>query len=903
MNRRNFFRNSSLISLGVLVTQFPAWSRSIFAWEQPIHNIETDKAIDPQWLASLYERGEKIKYFKSKNELKYIGMPIGGLHTGTVYIGGDGRLWLWQIYNESYDGMKEGVEPKIVLWNNGKEQVRIRPRDGSAYIEPAIADNLRVLEQGFAISVYYKGKQLIKELRENHWDEIVFEPSYPTCTVTYSSADFPVDVKLTAYSPFIPLDIENSSLPMTTLHVEVVNKTDQPLDVLISGWLENGVHKNRKDFSSVRKVSVSKDLIDGKALFFECQQVSEKDLIASDYGSMAISCQHSDAIAVAQIKEWPINPADLISEAGSSNIGFNELQVGSLTVKRKIPAATKVKISYAISWHFNNVHPKLKERIKDAQNGYWYGTKFSNAYHVLEYYNQERNKLDENTLLWADTWNDSTLPYWFLDRTFVNIGTLATANTYRFATGRFWGWEGIGACAGTCTHVWQYGQAMGRIFPELERNLREVTDLDIAFKPETGAIIFRAEYESRPAIDGQAGVVLRFYRDHQMSRDNVFLKRNWANLKKAIQFIIDQDKNGDGMTDTPMENTLDAVWEGEISWIVGLCLAAVQAGGAMATEMGDRNFAKLCYDYVKKGSVNMDKELFNGDYYIHRPNTESGRKNLGSYNTCHIDQVYGQAWTFQLGMPRINDQKQTLAALRALWKYNFTMDVGPYIKTHLNGRPYALAGEGGMVMNTNPKNEAKAYGENETWQLGYFHECMSGFEHQVAAHMMAEGMVEESLVLTRVIHDRYHAAKRNPFNEIECSDHYARAMASYGTFVNACGYAYHGPNKYLAFAPKVLPEKFKSPFTTAEAWGSYEQIQQDTEQTSQLSVAYGNLQLQKFSIGKVRDEPVQKDRLKAVLNNKPLKLSRVEDGSDKLTVTFQKELQLNKGDLLQITWS
>jgi uncharacterized protein (DUF608 family) len=264
--------------------------------------------------------------------------------------------------------------------------------------------------------------------------------------------------------------------------------------------------------------------------------------------------------------------------------------------------------------------------------------------------------------------------------------------------------------------------------------------------------------------------------------------------------------------------------------------------------MGDKSFAKLCSDYVKKGSLNMDKELFNGDYYIHRPNQEAGRKKLGSYNTCHIDQVYGQAWTFQVGMPRINDQQQTLAALRALWKYNFTMDVGPYIKTHLNGRPYALAGEGGMVMNTNPKNEAKAYGENESWQLGYFHECMSGFEHQVAAHMMAEGMVDESLVLTRVIHDRYHAAKRNPFNEIECSDHYARAMASYGTFVNACGYAYHGPNKYLAFAPKVSPEKFKSPFTTAAAWGSYEQVVQGGEQKSKLSVAYGTCRCISFQL-------------------------------------------------------
>ena len=100
---------------------------------------------------------------------------------------------------------------------------------------------------------------------------------------------------------------------------------------------------------------------------------------------------------------------------------------------------------------------------------------------------------------------------------------------------------------------------------------------------------------------------------------------------------------------------------------------------------------------------------------------------------------------------------------------------------------------------------------------------MSGFEHQVAAHMMAEGMIEESLVLTRSIHDRYHAYKRNPFNEIECSDHYARAMASYGTFISACGFTYHGPKGQIGFSPKLTPENFKAPFTAAEGWGSYAQ--------------------------------------------------------------------------------
>ena len=61
-----------------------------------------------------------------------------------------------------------------------------------------------------------------------------------------------------------------------------------------------------------------------------------------------------------------------------------------------------------------------------------------------------------------------------------------------------------------------------------------------------------------------------------------------------MAFVIEQDKNKDGMEDTPMENTLDALWRGEISWIVGLCIAAVCAGQAMAEEMNDADFAEQC---------------------------------------------------------------------------------------------------------------------------------------------------------------------------------------------------------------------------------------------------------------------------------------------------------------------
>jgi non-lysosomal glucosylceramidase len=446
-------------------------------------------------------------------------------------------------------------------------------------------------------------------------------------------------------------------------------------------------------------------------------------------------------------------------------------------------------------------------------------------------------------------------------------------------------------------HVWQYAQAMARVFPSIERDTRERVDLGLSLQPD-GMIWYRGEVVKGPAIDGQAGTILRFYREHQMSADDAFLRNNWEKIKRATLWVIRQDRDQDGMEDTPIENTLDAVWDGQIAWLVGLCIAAVKAGQAMAEEMNDSAFAAICSAYVDKGMKNMESKLFNGEYFIHRPDEVSGRKKLGSYNTCHIDQVYGQSWAHQVSLGRVINRNQTLSALRALWKYNFTPDVGPYIRDRKGGRPYALPGEGGMVMNTNPANETKPYGENVTWQLGYFHECMSGFEHQVAAHMMAEGMVEEALVLTRMIHDRYHARKRNPFNEIECSDHYARAMASYGTFISACGFQYHGPKGQLGFSPAFQTENFRAPFITAEGWGTYQQQQKGRQFAAELAIVHGQLRLNSFSVATL---PGIKNIAVKAGNETPAFDHQLT--ADRFVITFKAPIVLRTGNLFTLTFS
>ena len=888
MERRKFIQNSGLLAAGLYHSPLKAIAGP-FAQPPLLHNIPIDKKLDPQWVKSLYQRGFVTTYKKTKNELQYIGMPIGGIFTGTVYLGGDGRLWLWDIFNEN----QNGIDPKTIEWGMdlhvGK---KVRPQDGSAYVQPA--KNIRPIEQGFAFKIVSGKKTIIKKLDASDWDEILFEATYPMAKLHYIDHRLGLDITASIFSPFIPLDEKNSGLPCTIYSFSVKNKTEKDVSVSILGWLENKIMLKSKKETDIRQntfESFSNCHIANSSIQLNG---SDNQQMLPDYGTMAIGALHAKCNANTSFT------LPVVAESFSQqNISTTSKKVSegpllnSVSTKHTIRGGQTIKADFIIGWHFANL--KLNPVIEGK--GRFYNQQFKNAVEVVQYVASNFAELSTNTALWRQTWYDSTLPWWFLERTFLNISTLATTTAHRFDSGRFYAWEGVGCCEGTCMHVWQYAQAMGRIFPGIERDTRERVDLGLSLTAN-GMIYYRGEVVKTAAIDGQAGTILRIYREHKMSSDKSFLKNNWEKIKLATTWVINQDKNKDGMEDTPIENTLDAVWDGEIAWLVGLCIAAAKAGEQMAIEMGDVPFANICATYVASGTKNMEEKLFNGEYFIHKPDEMKGREKLGSYNTCHIDQVYGQSWAHQVGLGRILNKEKTMSALRALWKYNFTPDVGPYIKERRGWRPYALAGEGGMVMNTNPSNEAKPYGENTTWQLGYFHECMSGFEHQVASHMMAEGMTDEALVLTRMIHDRYHAAKRNPFNEIECSDHYARAMASYGTFISACGFDYDGPNGSIKFAPKLNPHKCKVPYTAASGWGSYEQNQNEQNFTAKLNVAYGSLRLNKIAV-----EPSLKVAKAKIYVGDTIINGKLTKKDQAYQFEFENTVELKKGQVLQINLS
>jgi hypothetical protein len=154
------------------------------------------------------------------------------------------------------------------------------------------------------------------------------------------------------------------------------------------------------------------------------------------------------------------------------------------------------------------------------------------------------------------------------------------------------------------------------------------------------------------------------------------------------------------------------------------------------------------------------------------------------------------------------------------------------------------------------------------------------------------------MIICDGIQKRYHPAKHNPYNEIECGDHYARALASWGVYTNLAGYEYHGPNAHLAFAPKISPEDFRAAFTAAEGWGSFSQRRKGSTQHELIDLRWGSLALK--SLAFEVPESFEKAKVSVVAGGTPLACEHTINNG-RLDITLNEKLVLKEGHLLAVT--
>ena len=607
-----------------------------------------------------------------------------------------------------------------------------------------------------------------------------------------------------------------------------------------------------------------------------------------DFGTMGLAVPDTGGPTLSS-RSLPEGPLPEVLFAGDGLAESEEIEkpldktlCGALGRTRTLQPGQETTITFVLAWHFPN----------RPQRGNYYARRFKDAAAVAEYIGKNFDRLAGSTRLWHQTWYDSTMPHWLLDRLFSTVSTLATSTCQWWANGRFWAWEGVGCCRGTCTHVWNYEHAMARLFPRLERSVREMQDYhpEAGFVAESGKIQFRGENWANWAADGQSGTVLKAYREHQTSADDKFLQRNWTRIRKSLQFLINEDNNADGLLEDRQHNTYDIDFYGANPMIGSLYLAALRAGEEMAREVGDVEFARTCRKIFESGRKLMVEKLFNGEYFIQQVDPQKHPKHQHGAG-CLADQLFGQGWAHQVGLGYVYPKENVLATLEAIWKYNWAPDIGPQNEVHKPERWFASPGEPGLFTCTWPTTEHLKEG------VRYKNEVWTGIEYQVAGHMAWEGMVTEALAICRGVHDRYHPSKHNPWNEIECGDHYARAMAAHGVFLGLCGFEYHGPKARLGFAPRIAPTDFRAAFTAAGGWGTLVQQRKGKTQTNRAELKWGALRVKTLVFDLPEDADLGKATVAFVGN--PVE-AKAEQFGRRVTVTLAVPAVVEQGQAIEV---
>ncbi len=812
-----------------------------------------------------------------------ISFPLGGIGTGCIGLAGNGRLIDWEIFNRPNKGSANGFSHFAIKAEAGGKVLDARVLSG----------DLPPPYQGASQSGQYVGFGF-GPARENlagmpHFRDCEFRGEFPIASLTFKERKFPGRVRMTAFNPFIPLKDEDSGLPAAFFEIEVTNTTKKPLTYTIAGTLRNPLPAN--NLNGLRKRTKL------TALRLTSDALDPNDVA---YGDLTLA---TDAADVSQQRYWfqstPLwfsdlevywrdftSPGKLEDRRYSADTAGQNTH-GTIAAHLRLPPGKTARVRFVISWNFPNCEnhwdPGAPERArKTGVSPTWknyYATVFKDSNATASYCLKNWNRLYRETLTFKEALFSSDLPPAALDAVSANLSILKSPTVLRLEDGTFYGWEGChasaGCCEGTCTHVWNYAQALPFLFPKLERSIR---DSDFAYNQDPeGGMSFRMQLplgsgrsRFRPCADGQFGGVIKTYREWKISGDTDWLRSLWPAVKKSIEFAW-SPKNEDrwdpektGVLHGRQHHTLDMELFAPNSWLTGFYLAALKAGAEMAEHLGDNDAASEYRALFARGKRWVEDHLFNGEYYHQRldlkdksiPDNfdasdaywdeEHGEIKHQIGDGCGIDQVLAQWHADLYGLGAIFDPRRTKTALRSLFKHNFKRSMRDFYNPC---RIYSLNDEAGLVICDWPEGRRKPM-----VPVPYASETMNGFEYAAAVHMIQSGMVKQGMQVVAAVRARYDGEKRNPWNEFECGSNYARSTASYSLLNAFSGFQFDMVAGLVGFHP-IQPKngRFKCFWSLNSGWGVLEMRPREVV----LRVLYGSLTLERLDLPFLRGRKVK----------------------------------------------
>jgi uncharacterized protein (DUF608 family) len=795
-----------------------------------------------------------------------VAMPIGGLGAGCICINGSGGMQDFSIHTHP----ETTALPAGFTSNSPEAAFAILRVKGTAPVTKLIEGPFppfKIFDQGL------QGQGLRRGGSEGfpRFEKCNFRGEFPFAEIRFADQAIPLDVSLIAWNPFIPLDDKNSGIPCAILEYTFHNTSSKPVDYEFSYHLSHLAPGCRPD-----QAASANAVIQGKgALLFNHEAAN-----AEAFGSAALTVIGAKPRIKAMWLRSPgwefdslsalwreVSSGTFTTNDGSNTVDNAGRNGASILLDGHLDPGQSHTYPILITWHFPNCYlregaaaPSQSPTVIEGPPGCrtvpadapppwhpYYSTLWKDAREVAAHVEQNFTSLRTRTIQFKNAVFNSTFPPYVLDAVSANLAILKSPTVLREANGNVWGWEGCfpdaGCCHGSCTHVWNYAQAMPHLFPALERTLR---DLELSRSmDERGHVNFRGAIPDGPvdhtgpaAADGQLGGIMKLYRDWQISGDAAWLKRMYPLAKKSIDYCIatwDPDHRG-GLFE-PHHNTYDIEFWGPDGMCTSIYLGALSAITIMATALGESGDASQYSDLAQKCATFMDSTLFNGDYYQQKVEFQNLHDQSFAQSIAHVDEKSSEMQQllkregpkYQYGSGCLSDgvigawmaiiygietpiaQKNVHSTLQAIFRDNFKTDLSQHANAQRPG--YAMGHEPGLLLCTWPR------GGKPTLPFVYSDEVWTGMEYQVASHLIHEGFVEEGLTIVRALRSRYDGRTRNPWNEYECGNWYARAMSSFALVGALSGFRYSAVDLTLHFGPKLKTRPFASFFSTAFGYG------------------------------------------------------------------------------------
>jgi uncharacterized protein (DUF608 family) len=867
--------------------------------------------------------------------LAEIAFPLGGIGTGTISLGGRGQLRDWEIFNRPSKGLD--LPYSFVAMRTRAADAELVARVCEGRLAPPYS-------AGFGLSTgHLAGLPRMAECR--------FRGEYPFAFLDLADQALGLAVHLEAWNPFIPLDDEASGLPVAILMYTLRNATASMLDVTLVASMMNPLGldgtnqyragsnhrwRNRPIYGGNLNEWVDEPGIHGI-------RMTRPNLAASDprFGSLALATTAPNPTFTVRWlgRSWLddaqrfwdgfLATGHLNDDAAAEPSPPNYTDVASVGAMLSLAPGAEATIPVLITWHLPNLvnywngnRGIFSESVVAGKRlGNYYATRFGDAWDVARHVAANLPALLGRTQAFHDSLFSSTLPAPVLDAVSANMSIIRTTTSLRTEDGAFHAFEGSGdtegSCPMDCTHVWNYEQALAHLFPRLERSMRE-TDFLADLFPD-GAMAFRsllplglARWEFKPAADGQMGSIARVYREWQLSGDTEWLRSLWPAVRRALEFTwVRWDPDRDGVMDGEQHNTYDVEFYGPNTMVGCWYLAALKAGAVMARALGEPDCAQEYEAIYLKGRQAQDALLWNGEYYIQRiPAPEDARLDPTAstpwhasavvpgdpeiryqYGTgCLADQLTGQWFAETVGLGDLLPAEHVRAALRSLIRYNWRTNLSDHTSVQ---RVYALDDEPALLLCTWP------HGGRPTLPFPYADEAWTGVEYAVAAHCIQMGLVEEGLDIVRGVRSRHDGQRRNPWNEVECGHHYARAMSSWALLLALSGVRYSAPEGQLRMAPAINAASFRCFFSTGSCWGTLQQEVQGDVMRWELHVVEGTLRLRSVVVRTPWERPA---RSAAVTARGTEYTAEILPGADgETTVQWHDELVASGQEMIAIT--